>query len=435
MKGFFNEPNITVQLLEGSATLGGVIDSHIYEQVPAKKSAFFVANLGVLMQQHVLWQSHMAPIRPFYPVTCNSDPAVIEVLAALGTGFICTNKTELMLLLAFGITPRDIIYASGCKQLSHIKYAAKSGVDLLVCDNEVELRKIARYHPAAKLLLQVATASHHQESSMAPGCSLKTCRHLLECAKELDMQVVGVRFQIASSCKDPQAYSHAVADARSVFDMAGEFGFDMRILDIGSGFSGSESELEQVQSVIGPLLEVSFPPLSGVHVIAEPGGFYVSTAFTLVVNIIAKKAMIRDGRDHLQDVLSLENEREFLYYMNDGVYGSFASRLLDQTIPAPSVHKASTLIKALRVEEPVFASSLCGPSSDELDEVVERCLLPELTVGDWLVFDNMGVRDFGDMRQQPVHYISSTDQWYKLQEAVVRCNSTLKNCLLISCSL
>lgn len=33
------------------------------------------------------------------------------------------------------------------------------------------------------------------------------------------------------------------------------------------------------------------------------------------------------------------DEPEFLYYMNDGVYGSFAYKLLEESIPAPTVHK------------------------------------------------------------------------------------------------
>lgn len=58
----------------------------------SEKNAFFVADLGVIMRQHVRWRTHMSQIRPYYAVRCNSSPAVIEVLAALGTGFICTNK-------------------------------------------------------------------------------------------------------------------------------------------------------------------------------------------------------------------------------------------------------------------------------------------------------------------------------------------------------
>lgn len=47
----------------------------------------------------------------------------------------------------------------------------------------------------SRLLLQVSTEASRQanEMSMAFGCTLKDCRHLLETAKELGVQVVGVR--------------------------------------------------------------------------------------------------------------------------------------------------------------------------------------------------------------------------------------------------
>jgi diaminopimelate decarboxylase len=58
----------------------------------AEKNAVFVADWGVLMRQHVRWRTHMPQMRPFYAVQANSSLAVIEILAALGTGFICTSK-------------------------------------------------------------------------------------------------------------------------------------------------------------------------------------------------------------------------------------------------------------------------------------------------------------------------------------------------------
>lgn len=57
---------------------------------------------------------------------------------------------ELELVQSHGIPSEDIIYSGVCKQVSQIKYAAKNGIDLLVCDNEAELRKISRCHPSAK---------------------------------------------------------------------------------------------------------------------------------------------------------------------------------------------------------------------------------------------------------------------------------------------
>ncbi|XP_021412241.2 antizyme inhibitor 1 [Oncorhynchus mykiss] len=432
MKGLADEPNYSVALLEGATALSDVVENHIYEQTLAEKNAFFVADLGVLMRQHVRWRTHMPQMRPFYAVQANSSLAVIEILAALGTGFICTSKYELELVQGYGVPSEDIIYSGVCKQLSQIKYAAKNGIDFLVCDNEAELRKIARCHPCAKLLLQVATetSSEGDEMGMSFGSKLKDCRHLLESAKEQGLQVVGVRFHIPSSCDDPQAYSHAVSDARCVFDMGEDIGFSMTILDIGGGFNGSETQLKQINSAVRPLLDLYFPASSGVSIMAEPGSYYVSSSFTLAVNIIAKEVGARDLHGNLNEP-SPNDEPEFLYYMNDGVYGSFTSKLADNVIPAPALPKSGVS------EEPVFASSLWGPSGDELDQVVDQCLLPELSVGDWLIFNNAGAYSLGppstftDSPRPPVYYTISTGDWFEMQDAGITQDISMKNFSLV----
>ncbi|KAL3060719.1 hypothetical protein OYC64_015131 [Pagothenia borchgrevinki] len=436
MKGIADEPQYSVGLLEGGAALCDVIDNHIYEQSLTEKNAFFVADLGVIMRQHVRWRTHMAQIRPYYAVRCNSSPAVIEVLAALGAGFICTNKSELELVQSHGIPSEDIVYSGVCKQVSQIKYAAKNGIDLLVCDNEAELRKISRCHPNAKLLLQVSTEASSQgdEMSMAFGCSLKDCRRLLEKAKELGVQVVGVRSHISSSCEDDQVYVHAISDARCVFDMGEEIGFNMNVLDIGGGFSGSETQLEMINTAVMSMVDLYFPPSTGVSIIAEPGSFFVSSAFTLAVNIISKEVVARDRQDQAHDDPSPNDEPEFQYYMNEGVYGSFASKLCETLIPAPSVHKNPPL------DAPVFSSSLWGPSADDLDQVVEHCLLPELNIGDWLTFSQAGAYTMGqplrttpDSPAPPVYYVISSRDWYEMQDTGVTHEATLKNFSLVPC--
>ncbi|XP_034029709.1 antizyme inhibitor 1-like [Thalassophryne amazonica] len=434
MKGIPDDPQYSVVLLEGSTALCDVINNHIYEQTLAEKNAFFVADLGVIIRQHVRWRTHMTQIRPYYAVRCNSSPGVIEVFAALGTGFICTNKFELELVQSCGIPSEDIIYSGVCKQVSHIKHAAKNGIDFLVCDNEAELRKIARCHPSAKLLLQVSTEafSLEEEMSMTFGCTLKDCRHLLESAKELGVQVVGVRCHISSSCEDVQLYVHAISDARSVFDMGVEVGFNMNILNIGGGFSSSESRLEQINGAVMSMVDLYFPSSAGISVIAEPGSYFVSSAFTLAVNIIAKQMVARDHQSHGCDEPLSDDEPDFQYYMNEGVYGSFASKLTETLIAAPSVHKNTA------VDVPVFSSSLWGPSGDDLDLVVEHCLLPEVNVGDWLVFSHAGAYILGqpvssstDASPPPVYYIISSRDWFEMQDAGVPHEALLKNFSLV----
>lgn len=73
----------------------------------------------------------------------------------------------------------------------------------------------------------------------------------------------------------------------------------------------------------------------------------------------------------------------------------------------------SSLQHVLCAEEAVYPSSLWGPSLDQLDRVVERCLLPELSVGDWLLFSNMGacgLEEFSSS-QLPIYYTVSTSDW------------------------
>lgn len=34
--------------------------------------------------------------------------------------------------------------------------------------------------------------------------------------------------------------------------------------------------------------------------------------------------------------------------------------------------------------------SIWGPTCDALDQVLESCLMPEMDIGDWVIFQNMG---------------------------------------------
>ena len=52
-------------------------------------------------------------------------------------------------------------------------------------------------------------------------------------------------------------------------------------------FLNLKLKFEEITSVINPALEKYFPSDSGVRITAQPGRYYVSSALTLAVNIIA----------------------------------------------------------------------------------------------------------------------------------------------------
>uniref|UniRef100_A0A8C4QWR8 ornithine decarboxylase n=1 Tax=Eptatretus burgeri TaxID=7764 RepID=A0A8C4QWR8_EPTBU len=112
--------------------------------------AFFVADMGDILQKHLRWHEALPRVAPFYAVKCNNKPAVIRTLACLGTGFDCISKNEIDMVLQIGVNPQRIIFGNPCKKPSHIKHAAAHGVDTMVFDCEDELEKVARLHPTAK---------------------------------------------------------------------------------------------------------------------------------------------------------------------------------------------------------------------------------------------------------------------------------------------
>ncbi len=63
----------------------------------------------------------------------------------------------------------------------------------------------------------------------------------------------------------------------------------------------------QITAVITPALDKYFPADTGIKIIAEPGRFYVASAYTLVVNIIAKKVIMDD--ESASDGKSLDLEK------------------------------------------------------------------------------------------------------------------------------
>lgn len=107
-----------------------------------------------------------------------------------------------------------IVYANPQKMKSHIEFAAKNNVNRTVFDGEDELYKLAEINKTLpdgeklELLLRIATDDEKSVCSFSNkfGCPPPQAPELLEIAKELDLNVVGVSFHVGSGCGDPSAY-------------------------------------------------------------------------------------------------------------------------------------------------------------------------------------------------------------------------------------
>lgn len=65
----------------------------------------------------------------------------------------------------------------------------------------------------------------------------------------------------------------------------------------------------------------------------------------------------------------------------------------------------------------LYSSSLWGPTGDGLDRIADSMELPELQIGDWLIFENMGAHTapasctFPGAQQAQIHYAMSRVAW------------------------
>lgn len=237
----------------------------------------------------------------------------------------------------------------------------------------------------------------------------------------------GVSFHVGSGCYSPQAYVAAVQRAAHVFSLAEEAGGRMDLLDLGGGFPGVDSaelSFSSIAAALRPALDASFPPSRGVRLLAEPGRFLAAESHTLAAAVIGKK--------RVADAAAEGGTRQMLY-INDGLYGSFNCLLYDHASVTPEPLPASVAARAAvgdgpspwPARPPPQPAAVWGPTCDGattsppsshplsghpplerpsrrprpqspapvpagFDCVLPDTKLPELAVGDWVVFRHMG---------------------------------------------
>ena len=369
-----------------------------------KNAPFFLIDINQITKLYNLWNANLPNIKPYYAVKCNPDPNFITILSKLGANFDCASKKEIELVIDITRDPTRIIYANPCKQLDYIKYAEENSVDLMTFDCELELCKIKLCHPNARLLLRIAVddSGSLMKFSTKFGCKPENIKHILLTAKEKEMNVVGFSFHVGSGCITPYQYYNAIHECKKASQIAEKLGMKCSIIDVGGGFPGSNHYLfYNIAQSIHQATEDFFAEeieQKTIEFIAEPGRFFAESTHTLVVNIIGKKIISTNDRD---------GPIEYMYYINDGVYGSFNCLLFDHAQP---------VIQTLRENNnktKTFPSKIFGPTCDSIDVVAEKIMLPELHIGDWLYVENFGAytcaagSEFNGMEQPIKHYIYS----------------------------
>jgi ornithine decarboxylase len=341
------------------------------------EQAFYVVDLGEIVHAVNQWSILLPMVKPFYAIKCNPNPVMLEALASLGVNFDCASEAEIKTVIEITKDPTRIIFANPCKMSSQIRYARANDVDCMTFDSEEELYKVKLFHPYAKLILRLAVDDSKSVCKFNKkfGCRLEQVQELLVIAKTLKLNVMGFSFHVGSNCSSEDTYYDALKTVREAVDIAEQLDISISMVDIGGGFRGVDGpgvSFIQITEMIKKGIQDFFADHEekGIEFMAEPGRYFAQRTHTLVMNVIGKKIVMD------------KEEKTIIYYLNDGIYGSFNCIMFD--------HEHPMILPFNERNEKQFRSRLFGPTCDSIDMISDEVMLPELATGEWVYSENMG---------------------------------------------
>jgi len=413
---------------------------------------FYQINLGSVYHQFMRWKTLLPRIQPFYAIKCQPDPKIIALLGKLGAGFDCASKQEIKTVIdtmefTTSQAATNIIFANPFKFKKDILYASRSGVNTVTFDTESELVKLSVEWPTVQLVLRVSPQRIYNATCVLGnkfGADSDEVPYLLQRAKELSMNIVGVSFHVGSGCNEMDAFPETVIYCSQIMELARKMGFNTTLLDIGGGFPGLSSingdldkqiQFEEMCAKLNHVIDAYFPEEDNYKIIAEPGRYFVYGAYTLATQVIGLRSLdlmssaanisnIACNKDHYESLESMELssqgsipeyildslseietsnesckqqksqkmiEKGFRYVINDGVYNSFNCIVFDHAKPVPfGIFDNNGYFREIACEHDLYVSTVYGPTCDGFDCLMQQEPLPKMDIGNWIVWPNMG---------------------------------------------
>lgn len=333
------------------------------------QDSFYVANMSALKKKIDDWKRDLPTVRPFYAMKCNPDEVVMREMLKNGFGFDAASKGEISKAISVGANPeRDIIFAHPVKKVGEIDYALKKGVRMTTFDSVSEVEKLGVFGKGmgALLRLSVDNASARIQLGLKYGVGWSEYKKVIDEASGSGIDIAGVSFHVGSASKDPYVFKKALALSKEVIGYGRRSGYDMRILDIGGGFT--TDGFDDCAKVINKELEA----FKGMQVIAEPGRYFVEDVFTFFTPIIGQR----------------ERGEKREYWIGDGLYGSMNCVIYDSQVPVFKYVRSKR--NGCVDEEREYPSIIHGQTCDSRDTLDGVVMLPSLDNGDFLMIENFG---------------------------------------------
>jgi ornithine decarboxylase len=315
-----------------------------------------VVDLDVVRENYLAFAHALPDTRVFYAVKANPAPEVLTLLAALGSCFDTASVVEIEQALAAGATPERISFGNTIKKERDIARAYALGIRLFAVDSEVEVEKIARAAPGAKVFCRILCDGSGAEWPLSRkfGCAPEMATGVLEHAHRLGLSAHGVSFHVGSQQTNPQMWDGALKSAADIFRDLAERGITLQMVNLGGGFPTKYLRNVPAVKAYGNAIFRALSKHFGNRIpetIIEPGRGMVGNAGVIEAEVvlISKKS-------------ESENELRWVY-LDIGKFNGLAETI-DEMIRYP-----------LRTEADGAPTSPCvvaGPTCDSVDVLYEK---------------------------------------------------------------
>ena len=339
---------------------------YLREQQP--ETPCLVVDLDVVENNYRRMHELLPSAHIFYAVKANPEAQILSRLAALGSKFDTASRGEIELVRETGVAMDRVSFGNTIKKEKDIAWAYQQGVRLFAFDSEMELQKLARVAPGARVFCRVLVDCGGAEWPLSKkfGCAPEMAKDLLCKAKAWGLDAYGISFHVGSQQTDLDQWGKALAQVSQMFFALAEAGVDLRMVNLGGGFPARyRAEVDSIdaycQSVSDALVRHFGNRMP--EVIIEPGRSMVGDAGVIQSEIVlvSRKSA---------------TDRKRWVYLDIGKFSGLAETM-DESIK----YRLHTDLDGTRAGPVVLAGPTCD-SADILYEKTEYKLPLALKPGD-----------------------------------------------------
>jgi ornithine decarboxylase len=335
-----------------------------------------VVDLDVVRENYQTFARALPDSRVFYAIKANPEPAVLKLLAELGSSFDCASVAEIDMAFAAGATADRISFGNTIKKERDIAAAHARGIRLFAVDAREEVEKISRAAPGAQVFCRILCANDGAEWPLSRkfGCAPELAIDVLEHAQRLGLDPYGVSFHVGSQQPNPEAWDIALKATVQVFRTLSERGIQLRMVNLGGGFPAKYLKKIPAVKTYGRAISAALRKHFGNQIpetIIEPGRGMVGDAGLIKAEVvlISRKAHDEDTR---------------WVYLDIGKFGGLAETM-DESIRYP--------IRTDRDGDRTAPCVIAGPTCDSADVLYEKTpyeLPVSLSIGDEVLIEGTG---------------------------------------------